>query len=608
MPIDNNPAEELKILEKLKERSSVLRERMDKTFSYFRGDKFTIPEKEGKWESVTSNRAKAEGWKIINVLASAKRKISLAIDDVKEAERKKYALTEMAANGLLYTADRGFDGDPEQPMLNAQMAFYRVVRGWGAYRVLVLDDDDGMPYLDIVVWDRRNTWYIPGRKGFNKVYAERQVTLEQAKEEYKGFNGAADNNGMVTITDIWGFKDEEKESRCTQEAVTIGSEYVKQPTDVKIGDKFIDYLPIRIKAGGAIPLINDSNTDNIAHVGEDYLVNNREYPDLISRLMSYNLTRAGMEAKMPQIIHWDSKQGDYPPEFPKDAYTKGAVILLDKGKGQEAAPPLAMSPGDKINLMLSSVNQDWSMGGLNSISYGNADVSMTAYGTDILNKNTREHIWPFKLAMEQDYIWMATESVRQLKLGGYKESEFTGYNSKFKRFNTKIDPKDIVTDREFQCTLVIDELSDRSAHSQMAIQEVKSGISSLRTALDKHQLADDPDQEIQNIQQEQFDKMLDMPLVKGILAQIEDYADSKKKDAAKAFLLEYIWTKLQMLQMQNQPQPPQITGEEGITSNNPQVQEAKRRMSSRTPQGNIPANIPPQVREAVINSGGGQNG
>ena len=600
MPIDTNAGAELKILESLRSKSKDLIDRMDTTFDYFRGKKFEIPKTEGKWENVTSNRAQAEGWKIINVLASAKRKISLAIEDAKEAERDTYAKTEMVANGLLYTADRRFDGSPEMPQLNSQMAFYSVVRGWRAYRLLVLDDEDGVPYMDIAVWDRRNVFYIPGRERLLKVYAERQVTEEQAKEEYEGFNGKGDEkSGLVKIVDVWDCSDSSKH---TQEAVIINNDYIRPPLNVKIGGSYIDYLPIRIKAGGSIPLINDDNSDNLRHVGEDYLVNNRELPDTLSRLMSYNMTRAGMEAKMPQVIEWDSTKGDLPPEFKKDPYIKGSFIFLDKAKGQAISTPLPMTPGDKINLMLASVNQDWSMGGLNSVAYGNADVSMTAFGTDILNKNTREHIWPFKLAMEQDYIWMASEAVRQYKLGGYKESEFTGYNSKFKRFNINIKPDDIVDDKEFQCSLIVDELSDRSTHSGMAIQEVKAGISSLRTALDKHQLAEDPDQEIANIEQEQFDKMLDMPLIKGIIAQIDDYSSSKKRDAAKAFILEYAFEKLMQIKAQNQPQP-QTTGADQMVGKTPQLTAANRRMAARTPQGNIPA----PIREAVMNSAGGQS-
>lgn len=603
MPIEEASAE-LKILDDLRTKRKTLIERMDRTFGYFRGDKFKIPIDEGKWESVTSNRAQAEGWKIINVLASAKCKLSLAIDDAKEAERDKYAKTEMVANGMLYSADRRLDGSPEQPLIHSQMVFYRVTRGWGSYRLLVLDDEDGAPYLDLLIWDPRNVFYIPGRDRLLKSYAERQVTEAQAKEEYKGWNGKGDStNGLVEIVDVWGFKNEDKdEGRHVQEAVIIGSEYVREPTDVKIGGKFIDYLPIRIKAGGPIPLINDTNSDNIAHVGEDYLVNNRELIEEESRAMSYDKTLAGMDVKMPQVVEWDSSKGDLPPEFKKDPYVKGSYIFLDKFKGQAIATPLPLPRGEKAGRYSAEIAERLNTGGLGRIAFGEIDVAMTAFGTDILNKNTREHIWAFKLALEQDYIWMAQEIVRQYKLGGYKESEFTGYNSKFKRFTKKIKPDEIVTDKEFQCSLIVDELSDRAAKVEMAIKAVNGGILSRRTALDIYQLSEDPDQEIQNIEQEQFDKMVDMPLVKGAVAQIEDYADSKKKDAKKAFILEHIYKILKKIEEQYQPQTEQPMAE-GLTSKNPQVQEAKRRMTARTPQGNIPA----QVREAVLKSQGELN-
>src|SRR4030042_1278936 len=101
---------------------------------------------------------------------------------------------------------------------------------------------------------------------------------------------------------------------------------------------------------------------------------------------------------------------------------------------------------------------------------------MTAFGTDILNHNTREHIWPFVGAIENDYVWIAGEIARQFKNGSFQKSEFEGYDSKIKRFKTKIKPGDISTDFEFKCELIIDELKDRAAHSATAVAEVQAGL------------------------------------------------------------------------------------------------------------------------------------
>jgi len=588
-------SEELAILKKLKTRRQPLIDRMDKTFGYFRGDKFTMPESEGKWDNVTSNRAQSEGWKMINILAGARRSIFNEAKKEDKEDRNKLSYNELLVNGLLFGAESK-EGLPDEPWLQAQMAFYRVVRGWGAYRLMVMEDEDKNPYLDLAVWDSRNVNYIPGKKGLLKAYYTSFPLKEQADDEY-GKSFSEDKDGCVTKVDVWACGKGMK----THEAVIIGNEYVKKEL-VKIGGQAIDYLPIRIQAGGAVPWVVKSDSvgsieseENISSVGEDYLVNNRELLDVESRLLTYNLSAAGEEAGEATTLEWDSTKGDMPPEWKpgmRDPRGKKGVFIVDKGAGQGLGDLVPQARGDRVQIALVQVMDKLNTGGLNPIAFGQGGGGETAFGVDIRNHNTREHLAPFQLAMEQDFVWMAMEITKQFKHGSFKAEEVKGYDSKFKWFSEKIPEEKIDPNKVFKCKLIIDELRDRTTHSGMALQEYKGGLLPLREILDFHQLSDDPDASIEALAQEQVDKMLDTPLVKGFLAKVKDYA--KSKDAVARFELEHAFKKLVQIEMQNQQQG-QPPGADQRVGQTPQLAASSRRTTARTAQ----SSIPPEVQAAA---------
>ena len=604
MPIDINVGEELKILEKLKERDNALIERMDRTWKYFRGDKFTMPAESGKWDCATTNRAQAEGWKIINILASAKLKLAeVMISTDKAKEREHLSYNELLVNGLLYTADRRYDADPELNSLQSQVANYRTLRGWGAYRLLVCEDDDGNPYLDVAVWDRRNVSYIAGSDRLLKAYNVRYANEQQVKDEYgDDWNGKADDNtGLVKIVDVWDCSDKNK---AAEEAVIIDKEYVKHE-DVLIGGQKIHYLPIRIKAGGAIPHISDGNTDNIAHVGEDYLVNNRNIIDELSTAMTFKKTRGGMETKMPFFVYYDSSKGDLPQEITdKDMQVKGAIISLDKYKGQDIPAQPLLSPGNLINQYHADMMREANIGGLSGIAFGETEYAMTAFGMNVINQNTKQHIWPFKLAMEQDYIWMAHEIVKQYKNGSYKKIEFEGYDSKFNHFFEKIDPKDVKEGRAFECSLIVDELADKAANIDIATKEVMAGLNSRRGAINDHNLAQDADARLKEISQEKARDLFNIGPIEALGALIEDYMKPGKNqyDSLKGLMLAEAIKRLnELVNPPQQPEPPiNIPGEPemGMPEQGRRI-PATNRSTARMPQESIPTDVRNAARKKM---------
>lgn len=588
--IDANASKELSILKTAHDRYETLYTRMDNDFKRFRGDEFSIDASEGKWECVTSNRPQAEAWKLINTLTTAERKLYIKLTNKETKEKKdQIAKTENIVNGFLYSYELESSGFTDQPTLQALMAFYRVVRGWGSYRLLILENDDGKPYLDLAIWDTRNVDWITGKNGLIKVSYNRYITKESAEDEFDGFNGQTDENNLVCVYDIWDLTNE-KDKRVVKNAVIAGNEYVKNPEIVKVGGVPLDRLPVRIKAGGTTPMIFDANSDNIKHVGESWIANNRNLIDTENRILSYKLTRAGMEAKMPQVVYWDSSKGDgtQPPEFKADPFIKGSVIPLDRGKGQEIAQGLPIQPGVIIERALDDISSMLDQGGLNKIAFGEAEGQMTALGVDLLNKNTNQHILPFIEGLQGDFVWMAHEICKQFKMGSFDSAEFSGINSKKETFDIDGSPDDIIENKQFMCDLVVDELRDRATHSGMAIQEVNAKILSRREAIELHQLSPDPDRTLELIDQEIYESSMDTPIVSGILAQIKDYAKSPKKE--DEFKLNVAIKKLMMILQQYEPQqPPQTPGSNTSTlaANRPRANLA----SSRVAQPNMPSNV-----------------
>jgi hypothetical protein len=222
-----------------------------------------------------------------------------------------------------------------------------------------------------------------------------------------------------------------------------------------------------------------------------------------------------------------------------------------------------------------------------------------------MNQNTSRQIWPFKLALEQDYIWAASEICKQYKMGSYKKAKFEGYDSKFQRFSTEIKPGDIVEGRAFECSLIIEDLADRSTRIAAAAQEVMAGLNSRRGAIDVNKLSQDPDATLKSIAEEKARELFNIGPIESLIALIEDWI--KKPDAGKALILEEAFKSLAQLKapppQPETPMPSQATpGMEAPTPG--RIMPANRPMNSRMPQGNIPA----PVREAVARSGGQRNG
>ena len=583
--------EELKKIQNIEYRTSSLRKRMMADLALYNLESFELPIKEGAWENVTSNRARVEGDKLINYLAFAKKKIYIPIDDDDTSGRAKLSKTEDCVNGFIYSADSLYDGVPEATLNQGCKAFFRVVRGFSADRLYLYEDDDGNVICDFAVWDPYNAFWISGKRGTLWTAYRRYDTEDGVKSDYKGWNGKANEDGFVEIYNVF---DCSEKGDNAEEGVFIGTDWVMEPEDIGL-----DYIPVRIKAGSSMPLVIDGKSaDSVKYLGESYCANNRTMFENESKLLSYNMTRAKRLAKETLIQDFDSSKDPQPPQHESDPREGGKIVNQDTFKGQKLTAAHLAEQAQDLNNMLGMVQQKLAEGGTSNVGLGIPPFPDTAQATEIIAHETMTKVYPFQIGMEKDYEWIASEIASQYKNGGFVgTTTFEGVNSRLKRFRSKIKPEDIVDDRHFKCELIPNILRDRNLHSGMAMEEFKSGLISHQSALDVHQLVEDPDHEIEIIAREKSNELAEVQAWSTVVALIKD-AGSKRDPASqlKRLQADIIIRKLMSMMQQEQAQGQQPgAGPTPAGGNRPMPPQAMAGATRNT----RPPQTPPEVRDAA---------
>ncbi len=489
------PRDELERLDNCKKHTQALRDRMEKHYSMFRLDKFRMGADEGEWEEYTTNNPAVLGYKIINMLAFARRKLWIPVSDEGKRDRKSLSLTEQLAIGALNMADNTAMAVPEGMSTQSSLSFHSAIRGWTVVRCYMREQDDKV-IPDITCWDPLNTYWISGSGKLLWVCYKRYANRRQLETEYgMTIHALEDSHGRILVYDVW---DDEEEGVFTED------EWLKEPE--KHG---LEYPPVYIRPVGAIPLLQSQKLDDtIKDVGPSCLTQNENIFPNESRLLSYMLTRAGMEAKMPIVVEFDSKAGALPPEFTTNPYVKGKVIFLDIAKGQKAVPFVDLPKNSDILQMLTMTQRMESMGGMAPVAYGQIDQALPAQGIDILTQSASDVAKPYKANVETMLRWLAQEITSQYKNGDFGEMELEGFDSKENKFHVEVSPGQIDDNWRFECTLVLDLLRDKMQQIAAASEAVKSGLMSKQTARDKFHLVDDTDLEQQIIDREQIEQML----------------------------------------------------------------------------------------------------
>ena len=474
-----------------------LREQQDQDFGLWGPYEFKMPKEEGKWEEVTTNSAKILANKILGLLAASWLQLFIDVEDEKRKGRKKISQTEMLANGVIWLADREATRVPSGKRLQSALSTHAVLKG-GTAKGVYWYEQDGKPICDIKVYDPTFCQWIEGEKEILWFCHRNYVTEEFIKRTYKkqineGFNYKKEGytNKVLTYT----FWDENKWK------VAINKEYIDE------GEHGLGYLPINVRSCGAAPYIqSEKYTDTMRWSWTSCFANNRDIYDLESKMLSIESSKAIESGRIKIAGEWDSVKSDgtLPEGLEKLGYgskTRNEIVLFDAAKGQKFGGMVQPPSNEVVDQFLTRIRGMDIIGSIDPIAFG----QMTRSGSGALAAELRaaalEFINPFRECVEEDFIWLAEEAVRQFKNEEFDKVSVEGRDRKREKFRIDLEPKD-VEEKRFDCNLVPDRLRDEIQELGAAIQKVSYGLSSRRTAMLRHNIVEDPDREIDIMDEE----------------------------------------------------------------------------------------------------------
>ncbi len=344
-----------------------LRDRHDADYSYWRLEAFKVNTNEGDYDSYTTNAPAVLGNKCIDVCALAGLQVQIPLMYDTETKKEQIKLTEQAFIGLLTLLDKRFKAVGE-PSVQGQMAWYTNIRG--SYLPFLFLRKEGKNTIpECRIWDTYNTAYAFGKSGINWVIHSRITDAEQAEEEYDLAPEVIDRykteENKLQVLDCWHMV----KGKCAEKVIVGRTSNVSTPATgefVKDEDMGLDHIPCAYVMVGSTPLVQSSKiTDTYKDQGESCFVNTRSTYEPESRMMSYNITIAGLQAHMPLLT-----EGDAPPNMPANPYVKDRMLFMDLKLRQKVLEfPMPRTYQDAMQTLDRIVRQS-NMGGLSPVTYG----------------------------------------------------------------------------------------------------------------------------------------------------------------------------------------------------------------------------------------------
>ena len=506
-----------------------LREQMDVDFGYYGPYAFEMPSSQGQWTSVTTPSGKTIGNKIKGLLQQSYMNLYIDILEEERAKNKRIASTEKLAQGFIYQANRINTKRPSGVTLQDAFSFYATIHAGTACSVLLTENDDKItPHIQY--FDTYGCQWIEDDEGIIWFcYRENKKRLHLEKKYQKqiidGFElGKASDNGLVTQYTFFD-GDEWK--------VAINNEYVD---DDKHG---LGYVPVFINPVGGVPSVMSEETDITKYTWQSVYVNNRDLIPMESELLSIEMTKAKESGRVKGIASYDSSlsDGQVPEEVDKLMHQRDAapqrdsLVFLDKAKGQEFNGFVEAPDNRIVDQLLQRVVAYSTMASIDPVTFGAFKGTGSGALANILRDAALEFMHPFSKNIEDTFVWIAEEAVRQFKAGNYPQVEVVGRDRYRQPFTTKIKTGE-VEEHYFSCELVADRLRDEALEVGMAIQKVKSGLLDKRSAISKHNISTDPDRTLEMIDQEKHAEMAASDPVNHHMAMSKWYKDKGNEEMA----------------------------------------------------------------------------
>ncbi len=498
---------------------SALREQQEIDFGFLGGYEFAMPTDEGKWNNVTTNSGIVLGNKIIELLASSWLNLFIDVDDETRKKRESISNTERLANGCIWLADKSATSVPSGKRIQEALATYASVKGGTVKLVYLVEEEDGKLVPGVKVFDPMMCQWIEGVDEplwfCNRNYVSRDyIEYAYKKEIKKGF-----------IQRIKEFFQSGKDDRLLTYTFWDRDEWKMA---VKGSDKWIDgdphslgYIPVNIRSCGAIPYIHSEKyTNPMLYSFRSIYSGVRNIYPLESKLLSIESSKAIESGKIKIAGEWDSakSQNVLPEGIEKLGYGsksgRNEIVLFDAAKGQKFGGMIQPPSNEIVERFMNRVIGMDIGATVDPIAWGQMNRTGSGALAAELRSAALEFINPFRKCIEADFVWIAEECVKQFKNGGFEKTSFEGRDRQRNKFYSDISPKDI-EEKHFEAELVPDKLRDEIQELGAAIQKVQYGLSSRRTVMVKHNIVEDPDREIDAMDEElashdpvfQYDKL-----------------------------------------------------------------------------------------------------
>uniref|UniRef100_A0A6M3IN61 Portal protein n=1 Tax=viral metagenome TaxID=1070528 RepID=A0A6M3IN61_9ZZZZ len=532
-------SEELDRKKTQQNRLTELYARMERHFNLWRHKKFEISSKEGVWDTTTTNSASVLGNGIADRISRARRKLWIPVIDETRKRRKELTSTERFVNAALQLNDDRLQMVPEMVDLQSGLGFHAAIRGIICVRTY-LYMDDGNFIADVMPWDPLHVSWISGGVGnpLPWVCHERYASVEEIGHTYGNKvkeRANADKQGRVLISDIW---DNEEEGVILDTGTTTNPSQGDYISKEKHG---IGHPPVLILPCGSAPYIqSNDDPDTIKNLGASAYINNEDLYETRSRSLSYRLTLAGRAAKTDRVLYYDSTLGGLPPDVEGDVNAKGALIALDKGKGQELVAGIQPQMSRDAEILDNEISRELSVGGMAPVAFGQIDQSLPFGGISLLTDSALQRLAVAQGAVEQAFAHVAGEIVSQFKTGDFGQVTLKGLETSNKAYEIKVASKDIDDSWRFQCRLIPDLPQNEQIIAAVATQMKTGRLMSTRDIQEKYQLVEDFDLTEERMDIEDADAISGWKLRRMIRAVLEDTNSSEDAVDMARELLDHL--------------------------------------------------------------------
>ena len=398
-----------------------MRDRMDDDHRLYRLEPYDAGD---GYQSYTSNEPQVFADKIISFLTSSELIVRIPANGNEREQRQINNDKERFLIGALRSADDTLCMRMV-PRIRDQLAWYIVLRGWYAGRVLLVKDKEEKTTIDITPWDPINTYWGESSSGLTWACYKIKKTAKEIKEQY-GIKIDTTIQGIDAGVDVYDFYDRE------DNYVVMDDKVLKKRT--KHGH---DGVPVFIGMVGSTPLIQSDviGSESIADVGESIFKANRSNYEDNNFMLSTMLELTARSRKQGLKV----KSRDGTKTLEEAPYKEGTEIAL--AQGEDVEPLGMMDMAKESGAFMSMVSGEIQRGSLPYSVYGQVDFQLSGYAINTLKQGVESIIQPRIQSMERAYRSIFHMLSHQYASGSFEAVEVSGQDRERMYFSAEITPE-----------------------------------------------------------------------------------------------------------------------------------------------------------------------